>query len=139
MSVSSISSATPANPPPAQDSSFRTAMQQLTSAISSGDVKGAQTAYATITSLQQNSGQSNSTGPMAQFLSSVGASLDKGDITTAQSDLTTMKAAHGKHHHGPPPADGTSADTDPPSASPSSAAPPSATSTSSSNILDISA
>jgi hypothetical protein len=133
MSVSSISNTTPAQPP-AQDSSLRTAMQQLTSAISSGDVKGAQTAYATLTNLQQTSGQSNSTGPLAQFLSSIGADLSKGDLTTAQSDLTTFQAAHGKHHR--PAAAAAGGDTDP-SATASTAG--ATQTTSSSNILDISA
>ena len=83
-------------------------MQQLTSAIGSGDVTGAQTAYATLTSLPQASGQANSSGPLGQFLSTVGADLNKGDISSAQSTLTTFKAAHGKHHHhAAPPATGT--------------------------------
>jgi hypothetical protein len=134
MSVSSISGTTPANQPSAQDASFRTAMQQLTSAITAGDVKGAQTAYAALTNLQQSSGQSNSTGPLATFLSSVGADLSKGDITGAQSTLTTLKAAHGKHHHRAPPA--ASGDNDNDASNSTSGATPTA---SDSNILDISA
>jgi hypothetical protein len=135
MSISSISSATPISPPPpAQDSSFRTAMQQLTSAIGSGDVTGAQTAYATLTSLPQASGQANSSGPLGQFLSTVGADLNKGDISSAQSTLTTFKAAHGKHHHhAPPPA--TATDSDSSSTASSTAATPSTTS---SNTIDVS-
>jgi hypothetical protein len=135
MSVSSISSATPASPPAAQDSSFRTAMQQLTSAIGAGDVKGAQTAYAALTSLQQGSGQSASSGPLAQLLSGIGADLSKGDITTAQSALTTFKAAHGKHHHhAPPPADATNGDNDNDPSGAAATAPASP-----SNIVDVSA
>ena len=76
-------------------------MQQLTSAISSGDLKGAQSAYATLSNLQQASGANSANSPMGQFLSSVGADLSKGDITTAQSDLTTFQKAHGGHHHKP--------------------------------------
>jgi hypothetical protein len=133
MSISSISSATPISPPPpAQDSSFRTAMQQLTSAIGSGDVTGAQTAYATLTSLPQASGQANSSGPLGQFLSTVGADLNKGDISSAQSTLTTFKAAHGKHHHhAAPPATATDSSA---SASNTAATP----STTSSNAIDVS-
>jgi hypothetical protein len=140
MSVSSISGATPPNPPSAQDSSFRTAMQQLTSAISSGDMKGAQTAYATLTNLQQNSGQSNSTGPLAQFLSTIGADLSKGDLTTAQSDLTSFQAAHGKHHHhAPPAANGASSDNAPSSPTATASSSGGTPTTSSSNVVDISA
>jgi hypothetical protein len=135
MSISSISSATPISlPPPAQDSSFRTALQQLTSAIGSGDVTGAQTAYATLTSLPQASGQANSSGPLGQFLSSVGADLNKGDISSAQSTLATLKGAHGKHHHhAAAPAAGTNSDSGA-SASNTAATPP----TASSNTIDVS-
>jgi hypothetical protein len=136
MSVTSVSNTTAANPPSAPDSSFRTAMQQLTSAISSGDLQSAQSAYATLTNLQQGSGASNANSPMGQFLSSIGADLSKGDITTAQSDLTTFQKAHAGHHHKPP-AGSTSAGAASP---PDTASADTATSqTSSSNILDISA
>jgi hypothetical protein len=139
MSVSSISSTTPATPPSAQDSSFKTAMQQLTSAISSGDVQGAQTAYATLTSLQQASGQSNSTGPLAQFLSTIGTDLSKGDITTAQSDLTTFQAAHGKHHRHAAGATASIGDNDNDSSSSAATASGASPTASNSNTIDISA
>jgi hypothetical protein len=109
-------------------------MQQLTSAIGSGDVTGAQTAYATLTSLPQASGQANSNSPLGQFLSSIGTDLSKGDITTAQSALTTFKAAHGKHHHhAAAPATGTDS-----SASASNTATAATTPTTSSNSIDVS-
>jgi outer membrane protein assembly factor BamD (BamD/ComL family) len=125
MSVTGISNTSPTNSPSSPDSNFRTAMQQLTSAISSGDLKGAQSAYAT---LQQSSGKGGSTGPMAQFLSSIGADLSKGDLTTAQSTLSTFQ----KTHHHKPSADASST-ADATSADATSAQ------TTSSNILDISA
>nr|MEA2798094.1 hypothetical protein [Phenylobacterium sp.] len=124
MSVTGISNTSPMTSSAGPDSSFRTAMQQLTSAISSGDLKGAQSAYAT---LQQSSGKGNSTGPMAQFLSSIGADLSKGDLTTAQSTLSTFQKAH---HHKPSDASST---TD------ASSADATSSQTASSNILDISA
>ena len=139
MSVSSISGATPASQPSTQDSSFRTAMQQLTSAITAGDVKGAQTAYATLTNLQQSSGQSNSTGPLSTFLSSVGADLGKGDITGAQSTLTSFKASHGKHHHHAPPATNGDNDNDASSSTATASTSGATPAASNSNILDISA
>jgi hypothetical protein len=127
MSVTGISNASPMTSSTGPDSSFRTAMQQLTSAISSGDLKGAQSAYATLTNLQQSSGKGASTGPMAQFLSSVGDDLSKGDLTTAQSALSTFQKAH---HHKPSDASST---TD------ASSADAASSQTASSNILDISA
>jgi hypothetical protein len=109
-------------------------MQQLTSAISSGDLQGAQSAYATLSNLQQSSGAGGSNGPLGQFLSSIGADLSKGDMTTAQSDLTTFQKAHGGHHHKPP-----SSGTDASSTTDASSANASTPQTTSSNILDISA
>ena len=101
MSVSGISGSTPIYQPPAQDTSFRTAFQQLTSAIGSGDLQAAQSAYASLSNLQQGTGQSGSQGPMAQFLSSIGNDLNSGSITSAQSNLATFQKAHGGgHHHG---------------------------------------
>jgi len=98
MTVSSVSGSTPTQPPQ-QDSALRTAFQQLTSAISSGDLKGAQSAYATLTQLQQQSGQTNANNPIGQFLTSIGKDLQNGDITTAQSDLTSFQQARAAHHH----------------------------------------
>jgi hypothetical protein len=115
------------NPSASPDSGFRTAMQQLTSAISSGDLKSAQSAYATLTSMQQSSGTSGSTGPMAQFLSSVGADLSKGDLTSAQNALTSFQKTH---HHKQGGADSSTATDTSSTAS---------TQTASTNILDISA
>jgi hypothetical protein len=129
MSVTGVSNTSTVPSSTQPDSGFRTALQQLTSAISSGDLKGAQSAYATLTNLQQSSGKNASTGPMAQFLSSVGADLSKGDLTTAQSALTTFQKAHGSHHHKPDASDTTDA----------SSADASSTQTTSTNILDISA
>lgn len=130
MSVTGISNTSPMPSSSGPDSSFRTAMQQLTSAIGSGDLTGAQSAYTTLTNLQQSSGKGGSTGPMADFLSSVGADLSKGDITTAQSALSTFQKAHGSHHHKPADASST---TD------ASSTDTASSQTTSSNILDISA
>jgi hypothetical protein len=80
---------------------MRTAFQQLTAAIGSGDLKSAQSAYATITGLQQSSGQTQGEpdGPFAQLMSSLGKDLQSGDLTTAKTDLASFQQAHGKHHH----------------------------------------
>lgn len=126
MSVSATStSATPPQPPP-QNSAFRAAFQQLTSAISSGDLQAAQKAYA---SLQQATGSSAPQGPMGQLMTSIGDALSSGKIADAQSALTAFQQAHPHHHHPKPAA---SADSD---SAPSSAPPPVA---SGSNQIDVS-
>ena len=135
MSVSSISTSTAASASaaqaPGQASALRTAFQQLTTAIGSGDLKSAQAAYATITGLQQGGGQSGqSDGPFAQLMSSLGKDLQSGDLTTAEGDLASFQKAHGGHHHhhggGAPAASSDSTTT--------AAATPSST-----NVLDVSA
>ena len=90
MTISSLSGSTP-QPPPQPDPAFRQAFQQLTSAIGSGDTKTAQSAYATLQQLVQQSGKANSNDP-------IGNDLQKGDITTAQSDLTSFQQARAAHH-----------------------------------------
>jgi outer membrane protein assembly factor BamD (BamD/ComL family) len=124
MSVSATStSATPLQPPP-PNAAFRTAFQQLTTAIGSGDLGAAQKAYA---SLQQTTGSSAPQGPMAQLMSSIGDALSSGKIEDAQSALTAFQQAHPHKHHAKPPADDDSA--------PSSAPPAVA---SGSNQIDVS-
>ncbi len=103
MSMTGISGATPVNQPPQQDSGFRSAFQQLTSAIGSGDLDAAQKAYAALQS------QAPPKGPLADALSSIGDALGKGDISGAQSSLAAMRQAHGHgHHHHKPSTDSTS-------------------------------
>jgi hypothetical protein len=69
---------------------------------------------------------------MAQFLSSVGSDLSNGDLTSAQSALSTFQKAHGGHHHKPSADASNTTDA-------SSTDTASSQTTSSSNILDISA
>ena len=132
MSLSAISSSLPqASAQTSQASSFATAFQQLTSAISSGDLQGAQSAYASLTSLQQGAGQANAQSPMGKFLSTIGADLGSGSITSAQNDLAAFQKAHGhhRHHHGSPSATGSTA------ASAATTSP--STASSSTNLLDV--
>lgn len=81
---------------------MRQALGQLTSAIQSGNLSAAQSAYST---LAQTAG-SNPNDPFAQALAQIGDDLQLGNITQAQQDLATlqqqMKGAHrhhGHHHH----------------------------------------
>ena len=100
MSVSATSNSTPPQPPP-QNAAFRTAFQQLTTAISSGDLSAAQKAYA---SLQQATGSSAPQGAMGQLMASIGDALKSGKIDDAQSALTAFQQAHPHKHHAKPPA-----------------------------------
>jgi outer membrane protein assembly factor BamD (BamD/ComL family) len=112
MSVSATST-TPAQPPP-QNSAFRTAFQQLTTAINSGDLQAAQKAYDT---LQQASGSSAPQGPMAQLMASIGDALNSGKLDDAQSALTAFQQAHPHKHHAKPAAAADSDSAPPPVAS----------------------
>ena len=109
MSVSSVSGAQPPFQPNPQDAAFRSAIQQLASAIGSGDLATAQKAYSTLTTLQQQNGapQGGPQGapgggqdPFSQFLTKIGGDLSAGNIAGAQGDLASFqKAAAGHHHH----------------------------------------
>ena len=142
MSVSAVSGVQPPFQPSPQDTAFRSAITQLTSAIGSGDLGTAQKAFAALGALQQTAGPppgapaggpgggpSGGQDPFSQLLTKIGGDLSSGDIAGAQSDLAAFqKAAAGHHHHhggGAAPA-------------PASPAAPAATS-SSSNAVDITA
>ena len=96
MAISAVSGST--STPPAA-SPQRQAFGQLISAIQSGDLSAAQSAYATLTQGGSNSGN----GPFAQALSQIGDALQSGDIGKAQAALASlqqqMQALKGSHHH----------------------------------------
>jgi hypothetical protein len=105
MSISSVSSTTPAYQPPQQDPT-RQSFQQLTQALQSGDLASAQGAYTTLIQnqpAQGANGASNSSNPFQQGLASIGAALQSGNLSGAQQALQTlqgqMKGAHHGHHH----------------------------------------
>ena len=100
MAVSGISSA-PANNyqiNPADD--FRQTFADLVKTIKSGDLQGAQQAYASLTQLQSN-GQgppANTNSPLNKALSQIGQALQNGDISGAQQMLSTLaQQAQGTH------------------------------------------
>jgi hypothetical protein len=95
MSVTATSN-TAATLAPANDA--RQTFSDLVSAIRSGDLDAAQSAYADFS--QSAAGQ---TGPLAQVAGQIGAALQSGDIGQAQQALASLaKGAHhhGGHHHG---------------------------------------
>ena len=65
----------------------RQAFAQLSSAIQSGDLAGAQSAYATLT--QASAGDPNS--PFAQALDQIGDALQSGDTGKAQAALASLQ------------------------------------------------
>jgi hypothetical protein len=86
---------------------LRQTFGQLTSAIQSGNLSAAQSAYTTLSQAQPN--QDN--GPFSQALSQIGDALQSGDIGKAQAALASlqqqMEGLKGtQHHQGHPPAGG---------------------------------
>ncbi len=83
---------------------------QLARAINSGDLAGAQQAYATLSQTlggSSNGGGSNSSNnssdPFSQALAAIGQALQSGDIQGAQQALASLQQAQGgrgHHHHG---------------------------------------
>ena len=98
--ITSVPSTSMFLPQPAGTGPMRQAFSQLSSALQSGDLSAAQSAYATLT---QNAG-ANGNGPFAQALSQVGDALQSGDVDKAQQALSQlqqqMQSMRGAHHHG---------------------------------------
>ena len=81
---------------------------QLAKAINSGDLAGAQQAYAVLSQAlgtNTNGGNAaNSNDPFSQALAAIGQALQSGDIGAAQQALSSLQQAQGArghhHHHG---------------------------------------
>jgi hypothetical protein len=77
--------------------------KSLTSALQSGDLNGAQQAYAALKKdapelFQNNS--ATSTNPLANALSALGSALQSGNLTGAQTAMSSLQqAVRGHHHH----------------------------------------
>lgn len=97
-------------------STIASAFQNLATALQSGDLKSAQSAYSQIQSLMQNAQSSQATtgqqasGQQSQFstdFAALGKALQSGDMSAAQDALkklgqdmqSTGKAHHHHHHH----------------------------------------
>jgi len=100
--MSAISAASSAPPPPPPGSNFtaiRQAFGQLTTALQSGDLSSAQSAFASI----GQAGGANSNGPFGAALQQIGDALQSGNLGQAQQALDQlqqqMQAARGHHHH----------------------------------------
>jgi hypothetical protein len=97
----------PTGSSPGQPNDFRQAFSQMVTAIQSGDLSGAQQAYAALgqfqPSNQGNQGGSAPSSPFAQGLGAIGQDLQNGNLSAAQQDLSSleqqMQSAGGAHHH----------------------------------------
>jgi len=89
---------------PAQNDNGWQQFMQLAKAVQSGDLNGAQQAYATFTqSAAGKAAASDPNSPLAQALNQIGQSLQSGDISGAQQALSSLKPQghhHHHHHHG---------------------------------------
>ena len=87
---------------------IREDMQQIATALQSGDLGSAQTAFATLQkdapNLTRESQNSDTTNPRAQALADLGSALQSGNLTQAQQAFSSlqqaMKAGGHHHHHG---------------------------------------
>jgi hypothetical protein len=103
MSVSGISSVT--NPYPSAPQSAatqrRAAFRALASALQSGDLAGAQKAFATLQPSGSN-GQGTQ-GPLSSDFNALASALQAGDLGAAQKAFATlqqdMQKVQGHHHH----------------------------------------
>ncbi len=88
---------------------MKQAWQQLSQSLQSGDLQDAQSAFATITQLQQQMQSSKTGSPQNQNsqlsadMKTLGQALQSGDLSSAQSAFAAvqkdMQATHGHHHH----------------------------------------
>lgn len=101
MSISGVSGTSSAQA--AQASSFqqrRSDFQALSSALKSGDLSSAQSAFSALTAdAPANGGNSK----IADAFKAVGQALQSGDVAGAQKAFaslqSTLQGAHGHHHH----------------------------------------
>ena len=129
MTVSNITSATNPYSTTGASNSFRKDFKALQSALQSGDLSGAQQAFAALGQDNPNfaqavsgSNSSRQTNPVRTALQSLQSALQTGDLTGAQSAFTNLtqalQSAHKTHpHHRPIDADGDHDGTQAPSAS----------------------
>lgn len=134
MTISAISSAS-SNPYYADQNSARQAFSQLVSALQSGDLSAAQSAYSAFT--QGAGSQIDPNSPFAQAINQIGQDLQSGNIDAAQQALSSLQQAHAPHHRHHHHLDG--ATQSPSSTSDDPTALPAAANASSTNTLDVTA
>ena len=70
----------------------------LVSSLNSGDLPGAQQAYATLSQLQNGGpARANPSGPFAQAMNQIGQALQSGDVAGAQQALSSLRRPRGEN------------------------------------------
>jgi DNA-binding FadR family transcriptional regulator len=107
MAISGVSLASPTSLQNPNDP--RQQFLQLARAINSGNLTGAQQAFAQLSqtlgsTANGNTDAGNSNDPLMQALGAIGQALQSGDIGAAQQALASLQQAQGvrghRHHHG---------------------------------------
>lgn len=96
MTISAISSAS-SNPYYSDQNAARQAFGQLVSALQSGNLSAAQSAYSSFT--QNAGGQIDPNSPFAQAVSQIGQDLQSGNVGAAQQTLNSLQQSRGAHRH----------------------------------------
>jgi ribosomal protein S20 len=106
MSLSGVSSGTPVYANPIQNNFKQRSddFKALKSALQSGDISAAQSAFSTFKQdLQTAKSSSNNTSQPSQDFQSLESALSSGDISAAQKAFASfqsdVQAAHKSHHH----------------------------------------
>jgi hypothetical protein len=109
MSISPISSAQSSYQPPSTQSDFSQAFGQLVGALNSGNLAGAQQAFASLTkdapSIAQGVSSQGGNNPLAKLASA----LQSGDLAGAQQAFASLTQPAKSHRHGHHPSTATDA------------------------------
>jgi hypothetical protein len=96
---SSAATSGPAIPPDSARLELRCRRQQtfaaLVSALHSGDLRRAQSAYASLSEIQDSRRFANPNGPFTQAMSQIGQALRSGDLSKAQQALSSLPRGRG--------------------------------------------
>ena len=96
---SSAATSGPAIPPDSARLELRCRRQQafaaLVRALNSGDLRGAQSAYASLSEIQDSRRIANPNGPFAQAMSQIGQALRSDDLSKAQQALSSLPRGRG--------------------------------------------
>jgi hypothetical protein len=102
MSVSGISSSSAAyqTPPNSQQmAAFKQNFSALTSALQSGNLQAAQSAYATLSQNLPSNAPGGQNNPFAKALSQIGSDLQSGNLSGAQQTLSSLQSQFKAHQH----------------------------------------
>jgi hypothetical protein len=100
MAISAISSVATGNYQTGSQAGLRQTFLSIITSVRSGDLSGAQQAFATLSQLQSKGQAADPNSPFAKALSQIGQSLQNGDIAGAQQALASLgQQVHAHHQH----------------------------------------